>query len=64
MVEAVRVVTSSHFKMMADVPLVGWDVAFTETGSYICLSHTSTIAANPISRPLRRCSTTRGEFKL
>lgn len=29
---AVDVVTTSHFKMMADVPLVGWDVAFTETG--------------------------------
>ena len=30
---AVDVVTTSHFKLMADVPLVGWDVAFTETGT-------------------------------
>ena len=32
MEEAVKVVTNAHFKMMADVPLVGWDVAFTATG--------------------------------
>lgn len=29
---AVRIVKSAHFTMMADVPIVGWDVAFTEEG--------------------------------
>lgn len=33
--EAVEIVTRSHMKMMKDVPLVGWDVAFTSKG--ICL---------------------------
>ncbi len=34
MKSAVDIVTMSHFKLMADVPLVGWDVAFTETGIF------------------------------
>jgi hypothetical protein len=26
---------SSHFKMMPEVPIVGWDVAFTNSGIYL-----------------------------
>jgi hypothetical protein len=26
---------SAHFKMMPDVPIVGWDVAFTPGGIYL-----------------------------
>jgi len=33
--EAVDIVVKSHYKMMPDVPIVGWDVAFTPAG--ICL---------------------------
>lgn len=33
--EAVDIVLKSHYKMMPDVPIVGWDVAFTPGG--ICL---------------------------
>lgn len=32
---AIEVVTQSHSKMMKDVPLVGWDVAFTNDGIYV-----------------------------
>ena len=26
---------SAHFAMMKDVPIVGWDVAFTDKGVYL-----------------------------
>ncbi len=32
---ALDVVTTTHFKMMPNVPLVGWDVAFTPKGVYL-----------------------------
>lgn len=32
---AIDVVTSAHFKMMPDVPIVGWDVAFTSKGIFL-----------------------------
>ena len=35
MSEAVRIVTSTHYKMMPEVPIVGWDVAFTTKGIFL-----------------------------
>ncbi len=32
---ALDVVTTTHFKMMPNVPLVGWDVVFTPKGVYL-----------------------------
>ena len=32
---ALKIVTESHFKLMPDVPIVGWDVAFTPQGIYL-----------------------------
>ncbi len=32
---AIDLVTQAHLKMMRDVPLVGWDVAFTNEGVFI-----------------------------
>lgn len=33
--EAMDVVTKAHMSMMKDVPIVGWDVAFTDQGIYL-----------------------------
>eukprot|EP00981_Chlorochromonas_danica_P001070 scaffold246_cov181-Ochromonas_danica.AAC.4 len=35
MAEAVSIVTKAHYKMMAEVPIVGWDVAFTPKGVFL-----------------------------
>eukprot|EP00596_Hydrurales_sp_CCMP1899_P009200 CAMPEP_0119038600 /NCGR_PEP_ID=MMETSP1177-20130426/7612_1 /TAXON_ID=2985 /ORGANISM="Ochromonas sp, Strain CCMP1899" /LENGTH=175 /DNA_ID=CAMNT_0007001401 /DNA_START=882 /DNA_END=1406 /DNA_ORIENTATION=- len=35
MKEALEIVTSSHYKMMKDVPIVGWDVTFTDKGVFL-----------------------------
>lgn len=35
MSEAVKIVKDAHFAMMKDVPIVGWDVAFTDKGVYL-----------------------------
>eukprot|EP00597_Dinobryon_sp_UTEXLB2267_P004753 CAMPEP_0170077304 /NCGR_PEP_ID=MMETSP0019_2-20121128/14146_1 /TAXON_ID=98059 /ORGANISM="Dinobryon sp., Strain UTEXLB2267" /LENGTH=351 /DNA_ID=CAMNT_0010289549 /DNA_START=318 /DNA_END=1373 /DNA_ORIENTATION=- len=33
--EAIDIVRRAHFKMMKNVPIVGWDVAFTDEGIYL-----------------------------
>eukprot|EP01038_Epipyxis_sp_PR26KG_P011743 gene11743-15714_t len=33
--EAINIVINAHFTMMADVPIVGWDVAFTPHGIFL-----------------------------
>lgn len=35
MAEALAIVRNAHYKMMAEVPIVGWDVAFTPSGVYL-----------------------------
>ena len=32
---ALDIVTASHYKLMRDVPIVGWDVTFTPHGIYL-----------------------------